>query len=109
MSGPEYDLRCGNTSTSRVLMERSPNGVWKDVATFASYNDAERVLRLISRATDPDLMLFTEWYAQIKQGELIDHVEQLRGLLKRTLDTCLLASDPLAVDINAALEGTGWV
>ena len=49
--GEEYTLRMGPTSTSRVLMRRlAPDRAWSDIATFASYNDAEWVLRLLNLA-----------------------------------------------------------
>lgn len=50
----QYDLRCDESSTRRVLMTRlcdeQGKGVdgrevpWRDLATFQSYNDAERIL-----------------------------------------------------------------
>jgi hypothetical protein len=45
----EYDLRLA-TSTARILMQRIPGGIWKDIARFDSYNDAEHILRLIRKA-----------------------------------------------------------
>jgi hypothetical protein len=52
----EYQLRA-TTVTARVLMQRicdeygldykGREAPWVDIATFGSYNDAERVLRLI--------------------------------------------------------------
>lgn len=60
----EWELRAGG-GTSRVLMNRLADEhglgsdgspvVWQDVATFASYNDAEMVLRLLRSIAQPPL------------------------------------------------------
>ena len=56
MSYWEYDLRSDGTGVRRVLMERlnwnKGDEVWKDVAVFSSYVDAERILRLIRLGLD---------------------------------------------------------
>ena len=55
--GFEYSLRAV-TTTKRVLMERvaADEGQearpWVDIASFDSYNDAERVLKLIRKALE---------------------------------------------------------
>lgn len=51
----EWDLRSNGTGVQRVLMNRlSPENAWRDVATFASYNDAEWVLRHLRKASSTD-------------------------------------------------------
>jgi hypothetical protein len=58
----EWALRAGLASTSRILIERhcDENGLtfdgspaaWRDVARFDSYNDAERVLRVLQASEE---------------------------------------------------------
>ena len=53
MAQPQFDLEAVGGTGRNLLMRWQPEDAWTNVGHFGSYNDAEFVLRLLRKATEP--------------------------------------------------------